>query len=187
LSSNPQLRHWMITVWPKHLDLEDCSDDEIIDAYLAEWKRIEEEVSPYLNWANAQIERAPDTGRLHIQGYTEWKDSKRRSEVLHHLSAHCEARLGSREDARSYCSKKTWKGRTKGQVLVLSNIGKWRSAKTSQSPSPKQRALELIKQGFTPADICRLDVEVYFTHYRSIEAVYNMIVKSGISIRTEEE
>lgn len=188
MSDNPQLRHWCFTVWPKHLGLDDqCSDDEIIDAFIAEWKRLQKDVSPHLNWANAQVERSPDTGRLHIQGYSEWKNSKRRNEASKLLNGHLEPRLGSREDARDYCCKKTWKGKDKGQVLVFTHIGQWRSAKPSKAASPKQRALQMLKAGLTPADILAADIDVYFTHYRSIEATYNLMYRAGITISTEEE
>jgi hypothetical protein len=73
-------------------------------------------------------------------------------------------------------------------VQRLPEIGEWRAAKQS-GVSPKQRALDYLKKGFSPEDILRMDPEVYFTHYRAIEATYRLLVNSGISlcISGEEE
>ena len=70
----------------------------------------------------------------------------------------------------------------------LPEIGEWRAAKQS-GVSPKQRALDYLTKGFVPADILRMDPEVYFTHHRAIEAVYNLMEKAGISLcaASEEE
>ena len=183
--SNPQKRHWMVTIWPQHLDLEDCSDTEIIDAYYDYWDR-HVRFAPNLLYAVAQIERSPETGNLHIQGYTEWKSSKRRNEVSKLITGHLEYRKGSREDARDYCRKKIWKGKDKGQVKKLPVIGEWRQAKP-QSISPKQRVLNLLRLGFAPEEIMVRDPEGYFTHYRAIDHMYNTLMKAGISLLTSGE
>lgn len=69
----------------------------------------------------------------------------------------------------------------------LSEIGKWRSERSSSGPSPKQRALDYLKKGMSPADILAYDPDVYFTHYRSIEACYNLALRAGISINPASE
>lgn len=57
-----------------------------------------------------QLERCPDTNRRHIQLYCELSNAKRaptwlqRTLGLDH-QPHCEARRGSREQAKAYCSK----------------------------------------------------------------------------------
>ena len=64
--------------------------------------------SPDLRYAIWQLERSPTTGRLHLQGYLEFKSSMRRSAVKRFLSqpsCHLEGRRGSRDQAADYCRK----------------------------------------------------------------------------------
>jgi len=182
---NVQKRHWMATVWPMHLDLDHgYSEEEIIDAMQSHWKSLSS--LPGLKYAVGQIERSPETGNLHIQAYTEWSTSKRRKEVAKVFPAHLEFRKGSRDDARDYCRKKTWKGKDKGQVQRLPEHGEWRVEKTSL-PSLKQRALDYLRKGFSPEMILQADPDVYFTHYRSINATYNLAAHAGISLYASSE
>lgn len=180
-----QKRHWCATVYAGHIGLDDeCSEEEIMEGFERYWSSM----NPVgLRYAIAQIERCPQTGNLHIQAYTEWSRSMRRSEVYKTFPASLEPRMGSRDDARDYCRRKVWKGKDKGQVKRLPEIGQWRSEKTS-GPSPKQRALDYIRKGFTPAEILVRDPDVYFTHHRSIEACYQLMERAGLSgIGGEEE
>ncbi len=189
-----QRRHWVATVWPKHIGYEATDDEaEIIREFERHWELVtgvgggvDNHPLPGLKYAIGQIERSPSTGTLHIQAYTEWAKSKRRSEVYKIFPASLEPRQGSRDDARDYCRKKIWRGKEKGQVKRLPEFGEWRVAKQS-GVSPKQRALMYLHRGFAPADILQRDPEVYFTHHRSINAMYNLMVKAGISLCTTEE
>lgn len=182
---NAQKRHWCATVWPKHIGMEATDDEAEITANFERfWESVKE--LPGLRYAIAQIERSPHTGTLHIQAYTEWTKSKRRSEVYKIFPASLEPRLGSRDDARDYCRKKNWKGKPKGRVARLPEIGEWRPEKP-QRVSPKQRALDYLTKGFVPADILRMDPEVYFTHHRAIEATYRLMEISGVSLSTSDE
>lgn len=55
-----------------------------------------------------QREKAPDTGRLHYQGYAEFTKALRMQGVkdaLAEASTHVEPRRGTREEARQYCMK----------------------------------------------------------------------------------
>lgn len=55
-----------------------------------------------------QRERCPETGRLHWQGYVEFKNAVRMSRAKHHLGGnriHVEARRGTQQQAIKYCSK----------------------------------------------------------------------------------
>lgn len=183
-----QRRHWMATVMPKHIGLEATDDEEeLIAEFERHWFCFSESAKLFgCRYAIGQIERSPTTGILHIQVYTEWSRSRRRSEIYKIFPAHLEPRKGSRSDARDYCRKKKWRGKDKGQVKRLPEIGEWRQAKSSQ-PSPKQRALDYLTKGFVPADILRMDPEVYFTHYRAIEACYNLMSKAAISLSSTGE
>lgn len=61
-----------------------------------------------LRYAIWSLERAPSTGRLHVQGYLEFKVGMRLSAVQRFLSAdtcHLEGRRGTRYQAIEYCRK----------------------------------------------------------------------------------
>jgi len=153
----------------------EATDDEaeLIDAYEAFWRNFAD--APGLKYGIAQIERSPDTGQLHIQAYTEWAQSKRRSEVYKILPSDLDFRRGSRDVARDYCRK------TDSRVKVLPELGEWRKEKPP-SISPKQRALSYLRDGLSPADICAMDPECYFTHWRSINAVWGSLQMQPIEV-----
>ncbi len=181
-----QKRHWVGTIWAGHLGIdEDCSEEEIIDAFRREWDILEN--TPNMRYLGGQIERA-DTGRLHIQFYIEFSKSYRMNEVLRSISANIEPRKGTRDEARKYCRSTIYKGKNKGRIVLLPEFGEWR-VEASAKISPKQRALQMLKQGFSLSDILQHDPDVYFTHYRAIEATYGLLTKSGIILNTvgEEE
>ena len=176
---NQQKRHWCSTVWPKHMGYEATDDEaELIDAFTDFWEELTE--APGLKYGIAQIERSPDTGSLHIQAYTEWAQSKRLKEVYKILPSNLDFRRGSREVARDYCRK------TDTRVKVLPEIGKWRKEKAT-AVSPKQRALAHLRMGLSPAEICAIDPECYFTHWRSIKAVYESFLMKPLCTSNEEE
>ncbi|QMW68952.1 replication-associated protein [Crucivirus-482] len=61
-----------------------------------------------LQYAVWQLEQCPETGRLHIQGYAEFKNQYRFSRakvLLGGGQVHLEARNGTRDSAREYCRK----------------------------------------------------------------------------------
>ena len=179
-----QKRHWVGTMFAGHIGIdEDCSEEEIIDAFRREWDILEN--MPNLRYLGGQIEKA-DTGRLHIQFYVEFKKSLRRNEVLRGLSANIEPRKGTRDEARKYCRSTIYKGKAKGRIVLLPEFGEWR-IEAAAKVSPKQRALQMIKQGFSPEQILQHDPDVYFTHFRAIEATYGLLQKSGIILSTSGE
>jgi hypothetical protein len=79
-----------------------------------------------------------------------------------------------------------YKGKDKGRILLLPEWGEWR-VEAAAKVSPKQRALSMIKQGFSPEQILQHDPDVYFTHYRAIEATYGLMMKAGIILSTPGE
>jgi len=163
MMTSEQKRHWVSTVWPKHIGYDDLDDEaELISAFTDFWKELSE--APGLKYGIAQIERSPDTGKLHIQAYTEWAESKRLSEVYKILPSNLDFRRGTRDVARQYCRK------TDTRLLVLPELGVWRKEK-APTFSPKQRALSYLREGLSPSEICSMDPECYFTHWRAIREV----------------
>ena len=114
------------------------------------------------------------------------KKSFRLSEIARVISADLRPRKGSRDEARKYVRSTIYKGKVKGRIVLLPEFGEWRVEKAS-AVSPKQRALQMLKQGFSPSDILQHDPDVYFTHYRAIEATYGLLTKAGIILSTSGE
>lgn len=53
-----------------------------------------------------QFEKCPKTGRLHIQGYVQFKSAKKMSALKRlHSGAHWDVRQGTHDQARNYCMK----------------------------------------------------------------------------------
>ena len=83
-----------------------------------------------------QVERCPETDRLHIQGYLELKKPARFTgikKILGDQSVHIEPRRGTRSEARDYCRKNesrvegpyefgTWREQTQGKRSDLDSV-----------------------------------------------------------------
>lgn len=91
MSNGPQVSHWCYTLY----DTEPEVHSELL-------KR-----APLRYWVFQQ-EQCPTTGRIHIQGYLEYKRSVKLASVKLHLGnqgVHLEPRRGTRDEARQYCKK----------------------------------------------------------------------------------
>lgn len=140
--------------------------------------------APGLVYAVGQVEEA-ETGTLHIQVYTEWQTSVRRTEVVKRAGkGHWEPRRGTRTQCRDYCRKKD------SRVMKLGEIGKWRpDVKSDPMESPKKQALKMLMDGMDPREICEKSPEVFFTHHRAILETWQMLQSCNLSkkLRDEEE
>lgn len=93
-------RYWAIT-WFK----EDLSEHEglYLDPLINERSSFEDRKVVYMLY---QIEKAPDTGRLHIQGFVQFKNQVRLNTLKDLFpGAHAELCKGSEKDNERYCSK----------------------------------------------------------------------------------
>ncbi len=69
-----------------------------------------------------QLEQAPETRHLHVQGYVEFKDPVRRGALaIQNWHPHCESRRGTRTQARKYCMK------TESRLHGPLELGEWKS------------------------------------------------------------
>lgn len=170
-----QKRHWLLTVHDEHLkkweeyQARSYSHPQnlVFEQLFAECKSV--------RYACGQTEACPQTGKIHQQIYVEFKDSLRLSQVVKLFPSHAEPRLGTRTDAREYCSKETYNGKSKGKLAGSDwEVGTWRQDVEGRTQTQKQRILQYIcVQGLTPADIAKSDPEAYFSHWRNIHALYN--------------
>ena len=141
---------------------------------------------PGLRYAIGQVEKAPDSGKLHIQCYTEWTVSLRLKEIAGRAQANWAFRRGSRSEARDYCRLTHYHGVSKGKVRDLPEHGEWRPEGTvSEDMTPKQRALQFLANGMSPREIAQHYPDIFFTHHRAIIETFR--ISQGRFLRGEEE
>lgn len=117
-----------------------------------------------LKYAVWQVERCPDTGRLHIQCYVEFTQPVRVAWVQQRLripGAHLEKRMGNRDQAISYCSKEST--RVEGPYYfggrmerTTKSDGKWTDAATKLRAGGNVRDIERTDPGFTANNLRKL-------------------------------
>lgn len=103
-----------------------------------------EESPSWLRYLVCQAEVAPDTGRLHLQGYCEATRPVRYTQLQRELcvpNAHCEGARGSSEDSTAYCTKVTGPDfADRSELTFLSSTRGWRVRLLSSSvPLAKAR------------------------------------------------
>ena len=177
-----QKRHWLLTVHDEHLKKWNVVKDEFHDPHsCVQFEQIFAETKA-VRYACGQTEACPQTGKIHQQIYVEFKDSLRLSQVVKLFPSHAEPRLGTRTDAREYCMMETYNGKSKGKVAHSEwQCGTWRQDVEGRTMTQKKRILQYIcEQGMTPVDIALQDPEAYFTHWRSIDALYNAYAHSMV-------
>ena len=142
------------------------------------------EGAPGLVFAQGQVEES-ETGTLHIQVYTEWQTSVRRTEVIKRAGkGHWTSRRESRTQCRDYCKK------VESRVLSFDTIGTFRpDVKKDPMASPKKQAIKMLMDGLSPVEICAISPEIFFTHHKSICETWMMLqtVAQTKHLRTEEE
>lgn len=123
----------------------------------------------YMVW---QEEMAPDTGRIHYQGYIELNKAQRISGVKKLLSdstMHLEQRRGNREGARAYCMKDD--SRTDGPW----EIGTW--IKGQGARTDIHDFVEIILDGATDEDLIRSFPGPYVKYNRSVDRIRGVMAE----------
>lgn len=115
-----------------------------------------------LKYGIAQIEKCPNTERLHIQGYVEFTNATRMSTLITALPGiHLEERRGSRDQARTYCMKEETRA---GPMVEFGDYG-------TSSPGSRTDLSELrdvIKSGKSEQFIFENYTSSYLRYQRSI-------------------
>lgn len=134
-AGNPSVRDWCFTVFADVL--EDRSGERLGER-LRTCLAGSVETGECVYWC-FQLERCPETERVHVQGFVRWKRTKRRlgcKASLGEGTAHVEPRNGTPEQARDYCRKQDsrvggpWEG------------GAWRSQGERSDLEEVRRAIE---------------------------------------------
>lgn len=125
--------------------------------------KVELKDARYCIW---QKEKCPDTGRLHLQGYTEFKNAIRitgAKKWLGDQSAHFETRKGTREQAQEYCKK------TESRVEGPWELGEWIKGQGARSDLAEIK--EMVKAGATDRDIAEEHPSSFIRYTRGIKAL----------------
>lgn len=128
---------------------------------------------PYINFGETnrvrygvwQLESAPTTDSLHLQGYVEFVNAVRRrtvQQVLGYPTAHVEPRKGSREQAIEYCKK-----------CETRRAGPWEYGSLPRQGERKDlyEVAELIESGAGIQEVRSLAPVQYIRYRRGIEAL----------------
>lgn len=148
-------RHWILTIW-NNLDEN-------------EEKLRERPESPFCQ-ATWQREKAPNTGKIHIQGYVTFKQKQRLSKLQQLFGAgnHFEVMRGSCEDARNYSSKPETREQPGGSWGALEQLGQGKR-------SDLQSACAAIKDGKKFSAVVREHTEVAVKYYANLEKVCSIV------------
>lgn len=123
------------------------------------------ECATYAIW---QRESAPGTGRLHWQGYIEFKQKKRRpvvQKLIGDTTAHCELRKGTRAQAIAYSSKT--ESRVDGTTFKEYGI----RPDGEEGASQLQNVAKLVRDGASIIDIADAEPTAILRYDRGIRAL----------------
>lgn len=186
---NTQLRHWFGTIWPGHIlgNTREIDEEDKTAWMIGEAADLVESIPgiPGLKYAAWQCEHNPDEGEAaHIQIYLEFDRSLRRSQVSSRIAGHWERIKSTRTIARDYAIKA--KGRLSPQRYEFGEFRK--EGKGPSSENPKNKAIALLVEGATPAEICARFPSVYFTHHHAINKTWEMMqIAKTLRLQNEEE
>lgn len=180
MAANAQRRMFMVTVWPGHIrdawrKPQDATDDWKVDATVAElqgafrqwWAALGE--FPNVQYRKGQIEIG-DEGGMHIQAAIKFSKSVRPSTLRKRLGGHFEA-------ANDWGACRQYVEKTSDRFEFLGEDGEAPdgNGRTEGYGTAKLRAIQALRDGLTPLEIAQSDPEAYFTHHRSIEALWEKL------------
>lgn len=159
----PQARNICFTIQRDEYD-EDY-EQKLLSTF-EEWK--------ICTYAIFQWERAPNTGKIHIQGYAEFSSGVRWTTLQKRVGsgAHCEARKATAAQAADYCKKEE----TRLEGTVPSEFGVSKGGQGSRSDL--KRATENILMGAPLKNIALEDPVCFVRHHRGLTALQT-ILRSG--------
>lgn len=148
-------KHWVITIW------ENLDENE---------EKLREYPESPFEQATWQREKAPHTGRIHIQAYVTFKTKQRMAKLQQIFGAgnHFEVMRGTPEEARKYSSKDESRHQVGGQWGELSTERQGRRTDLAA-------VSEDIRNGKKFKDIIKTHTESAIKYFGNIERVYNAI------------
>lgn len=133
----------------------------------------------HIRYVSCQVEQAPETGRLHVQGYVEFSRPCRYSYWQAQIgdnTCHCEPRRGTREQARSYTRKE------ESRLWGPYEYGTWTAGGTGtrNDLAEVKRALD---SGVSQAQVAEDHFDSWVRYRRSFEAYANIRAAGQTDLR----
>lgn len=136
-----------------------------------EWKTMELKSIVYMCY---QEECCPSTGKLHLQGYLEYKNETTMMKIkkcLNSNEVHLEPRKGTKLEAKNYCCK----SETKTKEFV--ELGDNTIFESTQGTRNDIKDLyELIKDGKTDYELQEFNPSAYGKYYKGLERMRNNLL-----------
>lgn len=160
--------------------------------YKKAWKSLKnlDDQVQFIAW---QFEKSPTTGKIHIQGYIELKDRKKKAsvqkvnQVLRATGVHVEIRMGTQLQAITYCSKDETRAtfddvQAKYPFLVPSDMGPQQTGQPHALAGVQQgkrtdleSMYEMAKSGHGVAAITDKMPGVAIKHFSALQKVVTMM------------
>lgn len=167
MSRGPLTKYWLLTFF----------NEQIIDNHQSHFKTIFEE-NAKIQYIIYQIERAPDTGRVHVQGYFCFGSRIRLpgiKKLVKDQTVHAEPRRGTNTQAIDYCSKD--ESRVEGPFEY-----------GERPEESRKRKLDEVKQwvddGKSELEIAEEFFGQWVRYYRAIRE-YRLLRQPGRDFKTE--
>lgn len=123
-----------------------------------------------------QLERCPETSRLHIQGYVEFNKSHRVSALQRKWPGiHCEKRKGNRNQAIDYCEKE--ETRVSGPFRFGDDFGQGKR-------SDLEEAMAMVKRGASELELAE-SMPKQWCRYRQSFKAYRSLLASPRDFKTK--
>jgi len=125
-----------------------------------------------LSYCAGQVERAPETGKGHFQGYAQFSKQVRRATVSRIFGGcWCEPRKGSHEEAETYV--------TKEQTRLFGPF-RWGTPRDgSGGKAPQKSIIDRLKEGASMQEVAEENWELFLRHSSSLykaQALFEPIV-----------
>lgn len=134
----------------------------------------------HVRYSVCQVEQCPETGRLHVQGYTEFSRPTRVTkfkQIIDDRAAHCERRRGTRIQAREYCLKQD--SRLWGPY-EYGDFGTGGQGGRTDLLSVKRA----IDEGASQAQVASDYFESWVRHHKAFAAYSNLLATTSPTLRT---
>lgn len=129
----------------------------------------------YIQSAAMQVERCPTDGRVHLQGYIQWKDTKRMSACFKLFNAHWIRADGTAQENWDYCTKE----RTNIPDTPRFTLGT--PVSQGQRTDVSDMLRDVLEGRMTARDVMQQDPATWMRNYRAIDTM----IARRIEPRTE--
>lgn len=168
-------RRWCFTLFVTE-DVHSPILPDICQQMVGAW----DETAQHFKCGVYQLERAPETGRVHFQGYLEFDAPVRRSFVLSHFfpaaqRPHLEPARGSWKQNEEYCTKEDTRVAGTHPEFIPS-LERWTECHQTQGKrSDLSDAVETLRQKRKISEVAQVHPEVFVKYHKGFSALANQL------------